>query len=867
MTEWRIPLEVLVEALVTGETVKGHEAAAGAEAGSEDEVAHAVVQAGDLRKVLLGLEGAVDPRGRDPKGLSVQGVRVSGKLDLTGGTIEVPFEATECLFDEMLILEGAKGISIALSGSTVRGVEADSLQLDRDLLLDKGFYAIEGVWLAGCRLGGQLNCEDGYFSANDGGEALTAFFARIGFGVLLANADAGGPVNLSMAEIGKAINLSGARFSCGVEGEWPALDLRSAKVAGEILVEGKAVVDGRCDMSGAIVDRLYCAHLVIRNALAATRVRCSGDMMFDRLEVEGQVSLDDSEIGGFYVTFGSLTAANAIALYGVRLRTASSLTLGAGLTVSELSLAGAVIAGDLTVDAQMAGTTGKVACDLAGTAVEGSVTIRSSAKCQGGAKLTGMRIGKDLLIATAWNNPGSTVLEARGLVAGGDVRLSSAEKRSLVGAADFTRSDIAGDLTLAGDLDAQGFQYDLTGVHIAGTLSAEEDARLNGTLNLAYARIGGNVDLDGFHCGDIGPSPNAATVTDDGGDPVQETPGTAPSDPRFWALLLGQASIDESLHLGDRFLASGGVDMFFAEVGAVVNLRKGLFTRRVDKDAIPGMAVSAEGLRAQSLVADGGMFEGAVRLTDARIERINITGAELDGKESGTALECPRMSVSGPAYLCPASVTGGIDLSYASARILRANKTLLSARPRVLGFAYDAVEGKNNELKAQDWREMLPRGEDFAAQPYLQLAEVHRAAGRDDEARRVLIELRSEQGKRVTAGRWAFWHGLWDRLLRATVGFGYYPLRSLWSIVGIAVVGWLIFALAYPRNLVATGDQSPGFNPLMYSLDTLLPIINFGQQDAWTPYSYAQWWAWFSIAAGWLLSTALVSGITRVLRG
>jgi hypothetical protein len=51
----------------------------------------------------------------------------------------------------------------------------------------------------------------------------------------------------------------------------------------------------------------------------------------------------------------------------------------------------------------------------------------------------------------------------------------------------------------------------------------------------------------------------------------------------------------------------------------------------------------------------------------------------------------------------------------------------------------------------------------------------------------------------------------------------------------------------------------------VYTLDLLLPVIDFGQEHAYQPRGAAQWLAYGLIAAGWILATTVAAGLTRVL--
>ena len=62
------------------------------------------------------------------------------------------------------------------------------------------------------------------------------------------------------------------------------------------------------------------------------------------------------------------------------------------------------------------------------------------------------------------------------------------------------------------------------------------------------------------------------------------------------------------------------------------------------------------------------------------------------------------------------------------------------------------------------------------------------------------------------------------------------------------------------------GAPHPAFNPLIYSLDLLVPLVNFGMRDTYDPQGPQQWLAYLLIAAGWIFVTTIAAGIARVLR-
>jgi hypothetical protein len=96
-----------------------------------------------------------------------------------------------------------------------------------------------------------------------------------------------------------------------------------------------------------------------------------------------------------------------------------------------------------------------------------------------------------------------------------------------------------------------------------------------------------------------------------------------------------------------------------------------------------------------------------------------------------------------------------------------------------------------------------------------------------------------------------------------TVGYGYRPRRALgWSGFLLAI-GSAVFSAA-PPSAPQTG-AAPHFNGIIYTLDLMLPVVNFGQKYA-NPGGPEQWLSYFFIAAGRTLATTVAAGAARVLR-
>jgi hypothetical protein len=96
-----------------------------------------------------------------------------------------------------------------------------------------------------------------------------------------------------------------------------------------------------------------------------------------------------------------------------------------------------------------------------------------------------------------------------------------------------------------------------------------------------------------------------------------------------------------------------------------------------------------------------------------------------------------------------------------------------------------------------------------------------------------------------------------------TVGYGYRPIRAALWFLTLLLTGAVVFALNNPPP--AELGKGPVFNSLVYALDLLFPLIDFGQEKAYQPTGGGQWVAYGLVIAGWVLVTTIATGITRAL--
>ncbi|MCN9240562.1 hypothetical protein NGF19_07095 [Streptomyces sp. RY43-2] len=201
-----------------------------------------------------------------------------------------------------------------------------------------------------------------------------------------------------------------------------------------------------------------------------------------------------------------------------------------------------------------------------------------------------------------------------------------------------------------------------------------------------------------------------------------------------------------------------------------------------------------------------------------------------------------------------------MDLQGARAATLRDHERSWPREVRLDGFVYGSLRSDKNSLR-EDMAYRLAwirRNPGHAPQPYEQLATCYRQSGHDDAARRVLLEKQRHRRRTLHPARRA-----WGCLLDATVGYGYRPwLAGLW-LAALSLLGTLAFSLSSPvRTKPGEGDP---FNAFVYTVDLLFPIGDFGQRGAWHWTGAAQWLSYLMIAIGWILTTTVVAGASRML--
>lgn len=364
--------------------------------------------------------------------------------------------------------------------------------------------------------------------------------------------------------------------------------------------------------------------------------------------------------------------------------------------------------------------------------------------------------------------------------------------------------------------------FDGGGLHTDGYLSLSGSV-INGQVKLVRARLTGGFRLNG-------------TKITNTGD---------------WGLFAGALAVEAGT-FWRRAVIIGGARLTGARMGGGFFL-EGATLRAPGRHALDGQNIFVEDAMecSRSFTADG-----TVKLRGARITGTLSFHDAVVREPQGRAMQLSHMQVD-ELILTMTETDGEVTLGHSRVGVLLDGPRHWPAKLRLNGLTYQSLRG-SDAADRLGWVNRDPRG--FHAQPYEQLATWYRGGGHEILARRA--QLAKLRARRATQGRTA---RVWSHLLDLTVGYGYRPTRAAMWFALLLAAGTAVFAAEHPHS-IKPPDERPHFNAFAYTLDLLVPISAFGQRDAWDPAGWTQWLAYGLIGAGWLLASALIAGVTRVLR-
>lgn len=402
---------------------------------------------------------------------------------------------------------------------------------------------------------------------------------------------------------------------------------------------------------------------------------------------------------------------------------------------------------------------------------------------------------------------------------------------------DLSRCECHGTVALGGahvtgTLDLQDARLRCPGstAFVGNRLTVDNDlvalrSAVDGEFRLAGARIGGSVLLSG------------AALRNEGG----------------YALHASDMTVGARFLARDGFSARGEVRLVGVHVGSDLNCRNAAFSNP-GGNAILGYGLQVGGSLGLS---EGFVAEGTVRLSRSRIAGgIFLEHARLSNP-AGDAIRC-RNTQSQTLHVGPGlEVSGIVDFRNSEFANIRDEGATWPQALRLSGLGYGELVPSLPSAERVAW---LRRDVDgYQPRNYETLAAMYRNSGEDARARAVLLA-----GERDRRGHLPLYRQAWSWLQEVTVGYGYRPLRAAGWLLALLALGTLVFGLHHPPPLA--GAPHPAFNPFVFSVDLLVPLVDLGQRSGYDPQGPQRWLAYLLIAAGWIFATTIAAGIARVLR-
>ena len=315
-------------------------------------------------------------------------------------------------------------------------------------------------------------------------------------------------------------------------------------------------------------------------------------------------------------------------------------------------------------------------------------------------------------------------------------------------------------------------------------------------------------------------------------------------------------TISQSLLMNEGFVAEGEVFLTNANVADEIDLEGATLLNP------HGHALRAERLVVGDsvLCTKGFAAVGAVDLADSNIGgNLDFSGAFLH-EPVGNTLNLRGVNAR-TLITRPAKPPNQLDLRHASVIVLDDDPVTWPARLLLRDFTYENIDHHSSASVSTrlSWLKKDPEG--YIPQPYEQLISAYRRAGQEEAGRKVALAKRRSQRQGLSPPA-----KIWSWLLYLTIGYGYRTWQAGLWLLGLIAAGTAVFAHAYPAHMIATTQHPMQFNAPIYTLDVLLPIISLGQQDSWQPTGIALSVYWALIILGWVLTSALIAGLTGLVK-
>ncbi|HET9170563.1 MAG TPA: hypothetical protein VFN97_14070 [Actinospica sp.] len=319
---------------------------------------------------------------------------------------------------------------------------------------------------------------------------------------------------------------------------------------------------------------------------------------------------------------------------------------------------------------------------------------------------------------------------------------------------------------------------------------------------------------------------------------------TTLSDPPTEGVFANQSITGDSITTGgdgnfDHVDAAAQIDLTGSKFGGRLSFKGAKLRTTVPTWA--ALVCNAVSVSRGLYIGDGFHSHGTVRLTGAQI------GGHLDvyGMAPG----------SGPLQLYYVKAGSVRDGRTENGQYVAGGVESWPDDVQLDGFTYGAFDPY---LDARKRLKLLRRMPGYAAQPYEFMAAYYRELGHEEAARQILIEK-----ERVRHRDFQPLSRFGSVISSTLLGYGYLPRRAAYIAVAVQTAASVFYAYDVP-TAIHPGDHVT-FYPVLYAADLFVPIVHFGQTDAFQSHGFAAFVAFALPYLGWALGLAIVAGASRTL--
>jgi hypothetical protein len=598
--------------------------------------------------------------------------------------------------------------------------------------------------------------------------------------------------------------------------------------------------------------------------------------------IDGQgdraVQADRIRVGGSVRLLHRFAARGEIRLIGARIQGSVDIT-GAHLTAVDglaLDLEDAIVEGSVFVIEDPSGRRPEIRgrIDMGSTRISGRVQIRNAIIDAHADAPKGSIYARSVASGTA--------LDAARLSVAAEVAFAG--RCEVTGGIDMTMGDMS-SVSIGPQCVLRAPErtaLDLTNSEIRAHLRLEHGATVAGTIRLEGAVIHGMLALNGQL-----------------------------SEPQHRSLVGGSAmTVDGDVYLDGLRTDGGRINFRGATLASLV-----ADGARLNNPGDYSISLKEATVKGSVQLIDGFTSTGLVVLSRSTIEgRLQFNGGVFTCPEAvpkynryGHAIEAISATVRGSIDLGWSSVWPSVDFTDVTTTFLADDPATWPPFFIISGLSYERFErpqgGRPRDIWDQaercDW---LSHQADFDAGPYEQAARVFRQHGQIGEAEEILMAQR-RRAARVDRPNTLSPRRAVDALY-ALVGYGYRPTRVLWALAilllavfvtlevpglqdtlratngngAVYSISGQVMVSGHPVADPAVQPDACGdgevrcFSPVLYTIDTVVPLISLDQRSTWYPDPHASGGEflllWLNLATllGWLLSSIFVLSLARLAR-